>query len=805
MTRDSCSGLNMEMRILFALLSCALLLFAPPAFAQDIPGETPLVVDFDEASGPDKALLENFEALLIDKQWTDAILALENFIGDADQRLVRAPGVSADDAFARFITLQAYCQQRLLQLARTAPKALAVYRRNVDALAERRFHEALDAHDILPLREVARRWRASSMGDQAAYTLGEWELERGGYIAARAAWESLSPLLRAPGEFAPYHSFGDSGPLWLALRGSKAPLKGETLRTALAKNQQERIGRAEADTQYDLAEIRAKLAWVSLLEHWRDRAEIEIKVLQSLHPRAEGRFGGRTVNFVEALQKESMESRQWPPLRQDTTSWPTFAGAHSRERAWKIAPEEISPLPIWERPLEQVDVENEMFGFGRPRVAERRERVLSYHPVVADGLVFVNDRSSIRAFRLDDGRPAWPAVGDGSGLIYQDEEFPPPVNRFRRGPSRFFGAPRFTMTIDQGRLYAKMGSQQTSRPTDIRRPPQASGYLVGLELRAQGRMLPGFPLRLEPDWAFEGAPIADAGSLYVALRRNGVRSQLYVASYDARSAQLRWKRKVCSAETAGQGRLPEITHALLTLHENTIYCNTNMGAVAALDQQTGGLLWAARYPRQRRLTTQSDRVDLHYFRDLTPCLLHHDMVITAPADCDRIFALEASSGQLLWATPPEGAVDAVHLLGVAQNNLLVSGEYLYWLNVYTGRIMTYFPQNGSLSFGRVRPQPHGMGRGLLAGDRVYWPTAENVFVFQAALREETLLGGRRGWRPQRIDNWRLNFHGRSVAGGNMILADGFLLMAGADKLTAWKTLLGSDAAPPVKAPPVKAP
>ena len=43
------------------------------------------------------------------------------------------------------------------------------------------------------------------------------------------------------------------------------------------------------------------------------------------------------------------------------------------------------------------------------RVAEDAQGLLSYHPVVAGDLIFVNNATQIMAFNLYTGKPAWPA------------------------------------------------------------------------------------------------------------------------------------------------------------------------------------------------------------------------------------------------------------------------------------------------------------------------------------------------------------------------------------------------------------
>ena len=44
------------------------------------------------------------------------------------------------------------------------------------------------------------------------------------------------------------------------------------------------------------------------------------------------------------------------------------------------------------------------------------------------------------------------------------------------------------------------------------------------------------------------------------------------------------------------GSSSDLGHRLLTLDGPTVYYQTNLGAVAALDAETGGIRWVATYP-----------------------------------------------------------------------------------------------------------------------------------------------------------------------------------------------------------------
>ena len=300
--------------------------------------------------------------------------------------------------------------------------------------------------------------------------------------------------------------------------------------------------------------------------------------------------------------------------------------------------------------------------------------------------------------------------------------------------------------------------------------------IVCLDLEAEGRLL----WKVAPDeegLAFEGSPVADGGYVYVAMRRSDIQPQAIVACYATDTGELVWQQFVCAAETPARGMVHETTHNLLTLHGDTLYFNTNLGAVAALAARDGRVKWVSLYPRIRRGDLFKPRP--HWSRDLNPCVFDRGRLYVAPSDSQRIFALEAATGQILWQTGPE--VEAVvHLLGVAGNQLIASGEKLHWIGLEgqdQGKQKHLWPDGH---------EKLGHGRGILAGNLVYWPTREQIYVFDqttARLKKSISLAP-----------W-------GITGGNVLIADNRLLIATSKELIA---LTDQSAASPEETQPVAA-
>ncbi len=744
-------------------------------------------VQVDEADHVARSHLETIERFLDADQWDEAIEALQRLMDtDGDTLLALRSRRGADlraGEFLRYVSLRDYCQMRLASLYGRSDQALEQYRAQVDSLAESWLREATARDDAGPLRRVIARFFVSSYGDRALYQLGEMKLAQGRFTHARAAWERISPELRIGPELARQAGLFPGLPLWLAHRivPTDQTLEAspeEASARILDALPPEGAWLAYPDADLDLADVRARLILVSILEGSLTRAELEWEYFGRLHPTAEGTLGGRQGPYVELLGDLLEQSRSWEPIP-PPADWATFGGAASRG---KIATGRIDVAlrPLWVVDLPRQTCEAQWID-GVTRPGESRQGLLSYHPLVVDDKVLLatGDRiEDVQAFDLHTGRSLWPSTdlteptrADSGGFAPagQEPRFGPGL-QLRPGPQQRHGVARYTMTAAGNRLFVKLGTQATSVVPSHRFDPTSPGYLVALDLEAEKRRM--FELHLEPEiwgdgWAFEGAPLIDGENLYVILRRReNLRTQSHVACFVMRRhrAELRWRTRIVTAESPAQGELDEYTHNLLTLDQGALYVNTNLGAVASLDTDDGRLRWLVRYSRAPLTSQDFERTGRYLLRDLNPCLVDRDTVYTAPSDSDRIFALDAATGMLLWQTAPGHAEDAVHLLGVNATHLLASGDRIYWIDRYTGNVHGRFPE-------RVETDLRGYGRGVMVGQELLWPTRDRIYVLAQ--------DGPRSVRQP------IELAPIGMTGGNLVPAGDVLLVAGADRLAAY--------------------
>ena len=717
--------------------------------------------------------LESAKRFLAEKQWEEGVDAIRRVMESDAGRMVRVPDDRrVAEGFERLIPAREFCQWQLAALAKDAPEALAHYRKLVDPLAEKWLVEGIARRDEKPLRQVVQQAFASNSGDEALLRLSDAALERGEFAMSRHFLERILGT------------------------GTKG------------------LSGAYPDSNLPEAEIRARLVLVSILEGSPERAAKELMQFKVKFPDATGRIAGKTGNLADTLTALLAQSASWP-ARKTAEDWGTFAGSHARDGVAK-GEVDIAGQPLWTFALPRLKSDRDLVGEGRLRVAEDMKELLSYHPVVHHGQVLLRldtrGNSYITSLSAKTGESVWqveesrhpPLKGEPEKV---EEQGPFEVSDAHEGLTRHLGVARFTLTVQGHKLFARIGSPVTS-PSDRRLEKQTlkdQGWIMGLDLKTQGKPLDGFPLQPEStNWSFEGTPVADDSHLYVAMRRiEQGRCQIHIACFDLpttplgvpagadenyrNTGRLKWRTKLCSGTTPGAGDIDEISHVLLSLDSGMIYCNTNLGAVAAVSADEGRIAWVVKYPRAAFRSNDPDQNESHFFRDLNPCLVAGDLIVVAPSDCDRIFALRRGTGRFAWSTPPGTAADVQHLLGVRDNSLICSGDYLYWLDMQTGDTQVQFPAAATEGPMFAAPSPRGLGRGILAGDHVYWPTRENILVFHLTPRRTE-----RGYAPHGVKE--IPLFPRGVVGGNLVIAEGKLFLATGDKLLAF-----SEMNPPVKA------
>tara|TARA_R110002111_G_scaffold256979_2_gene324622 strand:+ start:112660 stop:114816 length:2157 start_codon:yes stop_codon:yes gene_type:complete len=641
---------------------------------------------------------------LAEQQWKDAVDVLVQISDEYGDTLY-------PESTGRYLRVSEYCQNLL---AGFPPEAIAIYREKADPRAKRWFEQAQAESSEQPLLNIVEQALMSSYGDDALYRLGELAWEQGALSQARACWSKLIPV---------------------AAVGQQNHDPGVFL---------------YPDTDLPVPDLLARLILISFFEGDFPRAQFELSVFQERYPEASGTLAGKEGNLVALLTSILLDPAlvSLPETRPDMH---TFAGHQTRNyRAEKKI--DVGAV-VWSFQIPMVwDPEfSSKPAFGQPIPP-------GFFPVVHGEHVYFNNAERIYALNWKSGLPAWSTDKEASPIIY-----PSVLEGGIRLPFRpVVGVSRFTMTIAEGRLYARMGSPVTSVAKDERLGLFSD--LVCLDLdQGQGKLLwkiSSAQLREQNFvWSFEGAPVVSGNRLFVVLHRGFPEVQTNVACFSTETGELLWNQKVCLALRNIDEGINYISHLLLTLAEGQLYLSTDMGAIASLETGDGKINWIVTYPSQEDVTKQvlSD----HMKTGLVPCLYDRGVLFAAPQDSSLLMAFDADSGLLLWQREfPDRIRD---LLGVNQSTLFVSGDRLFGLDRATGAV--------KWKVGYRDPEGFGYGRGVLAGKYVYWPLREEILVVDAA----------QGLLTQKIALRAL--HGET--GGNLIIAGEQLLIARPQNLTAF--------------------
>jgi outer membrane protein assembly factor BamB len=628
------------------------------------------------------------------QDWSAALEEYQRMIYDDGDVLALYADSDRQSPTARSMSLRRLCH---LRIAAAPPYALALYRKRVDVLAQKLFRQGEANRDTKALERLVSDLFCSGFTDRALALLGDFAFE-GGDFARAAAW-------------------------WRLLARPASEARWQAAETLLFPG-----------PQVDLARVRAKLILACAFAGERWQAEKELRAFRTVHGKARGKLAGRDGEYADIV--ENLISRL--PALVDDEPWSTFAGNPERNPVLTSVPSRRSWAdgPAWRVPLPTIG----MMEPGGP--FSRLSARLYYHPVIADDRVLLTDGRSVTGYDLLNGRLLFRYYLQDAGKATASVVPPGAV-------------PRHTLTVSGDRVYARLGEQAIGPNAS-----QGGTFLACLEMPPSRN--DALPRRLREVWTiaapevsqFEGAPLVHEGFLYVALSRvENHRTRTSVHCYHAQSGKLRWSQEICDAAEFEEQATPRYHHHLLTLAaENIVYCS-HSGAIVAVNRESGKPAWAVRYPGRKpeRGDTESSA------RDLCPCVFHFGRIFVAPADTDRVFCLEASSGRVLW---DRDRLHSVNLLGVAGGKLvLTEPRRLRALDDDTG-LDSWQPGDGDLTF----------GRGLLAGDRIFWPTRRRD---QAVLMVTQQDGEQLLDDPTRF---------RQIHAGNMAFGNGCLVVAGTDYL-----------------------
>jgi len=689
-----------------------LLLAAAPALPAQPSGPAARLRGETEAANTRKRLSEAQQKLAAGKA-TEAADDLQRLLDESGDDLVLVRNNHFQPA------------RRLVQqsFAALPPETLKAFQNRLEEPAKKLLDAGRRDRDPAPLRQLLARYFISRPAEEAILLLGELLFERGEFRAAEQTWRWLLPA-------------ADAGEL------------------------------SYPNPKTDPALVKAKLLTAAIFAGDLDRAKADYAAFAKEHPKAAGRLAGRDGEFAETLAL-LLQSPPAPREGRGPSGWTTFGGNPSRDGVVAGSMPRIrAGEPTWRTPFPRGSGDKSRY---RP-ASFPAAKTLAFHPVVLDGRAYVAEAGRIFSFDLK----------TGEGRIAFDARAladPPSLGEAETALPNLLDAD-FTLTAHGGNLYARLGNAAMPSGTDVPAGSAPSSFLVVLQplnltdppknaltLKATATLAP--PLGKPGKVAWEGAPLVADGKLYAACTRLDERGRGIhaVACYDdPPAAKPNWVVDVADTNAGA----PRNRHGILTLAGGNVVIALPQGLIAALDRGTGKMAWAFRAAPPERPPQNGPQ------QDLGPAVFSGGRVFFAPAEGDKLYALDADTGRPAWEAGP---MQVEQVLGVAKNRVVVT------VAAPNKGIRAYDTATGFSEEPRGwknHDSPHlaTYGRGLLTEDSVLWPTKQSLYTL-------SLLDGSVRIQPQ----------GRPH--GNLAYADGVLLVATPTELWGYD-LDAEEPAPPVR-------
>ncbi len=679
----------------------------------------------------------------------EALQLLEKLLDEAEDRLVATAHSprAATLTTQRYIPLAEWVRSKTSELLKQFPEAAEAFNSRRRGPAELALAQLQSTKDPLAAQRLARRYGATEHGPEFQLFLTDLYLEFGWTVAASQMVQLFSDQVRVV-VTAPTSNSPTDTPIDNSTSTLPASYAWQQLCVGLPSEQRDQLWQAMIGSYDDPTAAKQLIAAARrlLMAAAMNPAALDLDATRAWADQLVTRLPSPDTAELKSFM---LQLDSWSPLVDGETTVSAFALRDNRSTG-RIEPKlDSSTSPpatskpafvdwaAWSQLLEKYSANSDRVAASKPRVAETERGTLPYYPVVNDGRVYVNEMTRIVAYDLHTGEP-WPDARSALPL------FDSHISAAAYLPLGYpmIGVPRGTLDIIGDSLYARLGSPITGRfnPRPASTAASSASYLIGLDLSKQGSLLAGFPLHLtEPEFShaeFDGPPLAWGEMLLVAVaERDHVGLRRSVAAFHRVSGELLWKSGTLAAGTVpGAERANLLAHQQLTLAGGRLFYNTNLGSIVCIDPLTGATQWLVQYstPRDNSEFPQPNR---YRYRDLTPCFLSGGLVICAPQDAPEIFALDALTGELVWSTDDSSVADVVQLLGTHSESLVVSGDRLLWLDLKTGAIQSQFPASTTPLVVGALPSPRGLGRGVIAGENIYWPTAGEIFVFSANLAD----------------------------------------------------------------------
>ena len=270
------------------------------------------------------------------------------------------------------------------------------------------------------------------------------------------------------------------------------------------------------------------------------------------------------------------------------------------------------------------------------------------------------------------------------------------------------------------------------------------------------RSLDGTP---QEGWSWPCPPVADEGVVFASAFGIQGFVNCYATAFDVRTGDPLWSTWVASGQVEQTMFGEHATEPLavpVAVDQGVVYHVTCFGCLAALDADTGRLLWVAEYDQIEVRAPKGYYADPRTISwENNAPLVESGVVVAAPLDSDHYYGFDARTGEMLWRyRRRQFAVDADmrYLIGAADGRTVLGGGHeVRCLDVHSGKTVWRAPLRGKAV----------AGRGVICRDQVCVPVDDEVLLFELSS----------GKRTQRFT---------LAASGNLVVAGEHAVITGSD-------------------------
>lgn len=261
------------------------------------------------------------------------------------------------------------------------------------------------------------------------------------------------------------------------------------------------------------------------------------------------------------------------------------------------------------------------------------------------------------------------------------------------------------------------------------RPEDGDGRAVARELSPAERVLAGV------NWL--SAPTYSEGRLYAVIEAG---ESFHAICLEAADGKPVWVKPLAAKPTPPINRNFGMQSPWLAVGSppavdgGVVYCMTNAGVIAALDQADGALQWVLQYLDPAKLAQAADPrrgvAQMTAFAGWkfppSPMVVSGGRLFALPADEERLLAVDCGDGRVVWSTDRKAGGNGrsqAYLAGVVNDLVVLAGPDAAAFRAGDGRAMWWTPI-GAKTFGRPALTPDRMLINVDGGNIACVGTAE---------------------------------------------------------------------------------